>query len=395
LLDEKQGQTKRHTNISYLLLTLPIKDNEDDPNWYCVEMVNDKIIKIEANALDFNTIPITTCALIPRLYNWTGNTPLEDKIAIQNMMIWLINTEVESTMKLTDRIVLYREGELDVAAVNNRHRTGGFVPYKGQEQDLSRLLFSPQFQDTARGNVDWLVREMRQEDQESSPVVNMQNKYNQGGMNNSTLGAAQMQAGIGEMLVSNQVKCLVKGLKQSFIHQLELLKQTATSEGVKIGEQKVVDKAALLPKLEVTIKTSNVYTYSQDAQDTQNQITQIINYKATKLPEFNAIKLKPQIERLIRAYVKREDVAEYIDDDVFKQIEQQAANPQPPQPPPPPPPSLSINLNELTPNERAQALQQRGIRADQVGLGAMPGQPPQAPPTPSQPPQTATVGGVR
>jgi hypothetical protein len=330
---EKKDFSRGHTNISYLWTRLPIEGNEDDPTWYAVEMVGSKIIRIEENVLENGIIPLSICRVIPRPYVWNGNSPLEEKTAIQNMMNWLINTEVESTAKLMDRMVIVREGGLDIEAINSRHKTGGFVFYRGQEPDLSRLIYSPQMQDPSFRNMDWLVREMRQEDQETSPVVNLQNQYNQGGLNNKTLGAAQMVAGIGEMLTGDMVNNFCIGLKDIARHQLAIL-NALNPDDLQLNNGNIVPKSALSGDIPFTVKTSNIYNYARTAMTATNTLTQAINYRATQIPEFNTIKIGRLCRDWLQATTQKENVAEYLDLEKLAQMEQQAQMQQQPAMPP-------------------------------------------------------------
>jgi hypothetical protein len=333
---EVKDFSRGHSNIVYLWTKLPIEGNEDDPTWYAVEMIGGKIIRIEENTLDGGVIPLAISRILPRPYTWCGNSPLESKICIQNLMYWLINMQVESTARLMDRMVLYREGSLDVEAINSRHQTGGFVPYGGQEPDLSRLIYSPQLPNVSYREVDWMVQEMRREDQDTSAMPSF-NPQNQGGPTNKTLGGAQMMASIGEMLAAEMIKQYAVGLKDIAKHQLCLIR-AISGDVITLSDGTQVPKEEILGNVSFTTKISNVYNYMREAIDSQNRLTQLINFKATKLPEFAAIKTSQFIEDWTRNNVKRENIEDYVDTVMLRQIEQnqmQAAS-QPPAPPMPP-----------------------------------------------------------
>lgn len=328
LQKDMRNYTKGHSNITYMWTRLPFEGNEDDPAWYAIEVIGDKIIRIEENVLDSNTIPLALSRIMPRKYQWYGNSPLEDKIAIQNLQYWLLNTTVESTARLMDRIVLYREGSLDVEAINSRHQTGGLVPYKGQEQDLSKLLYSPQFPNNAYRENDWLTQYMRREDQDSSAMPNF-NPQSEGGPTNKTLGGAQMMASIGEIKMSLFVDQMTVGQKDVAKHQLVLLRNIEQG-----------DKSALLApdgqEITFACRVSNVFNYAREGIDSQNRLSQVINFKATKIPQFSAVKLGAFVEDFVRNSIKRENIADYCDVNVLKQLdalEMQAATQKPAAPP--------------------------------------------------------------
>lgn len=332
---EIKDLSKGHSNITYLWTRLPIKDNEDDPTWYAIEIIGDKIIRIEENILDGGVIPLAIQRILPRPYTYYGNSPLADKICIQNMMYWSVNTTVESTARLMDRFVLYREGSLDVEAINSRHQTGGFIPYKGQEPDLSRLIFSPQLPNQSFRENDWLMQEMRREDQDTSPMPNF-NPQSEGGPTNRTLGGAQMMASIGELRTASLVNQMAVGLKDVAKHMIYLLRNISQNQiSLSNGEQ--IGKDNLLGDISFTCKISNVFNYLREAIDSKNRLMDVINLKATKIPEFSSLRISQFIEDFVRNSVKRENIDDYVDGDMLRQLEDQSkqqavAPPQPPMP---------------------------------------------------------------
>jgi hypothetical protein len=386
---ERRDFSRGHANITYLWTTLPFEDNEDDPTWYAIEMVHDKIIRIEVNPLDFNTVPIALGTMIPRPYTWAGNTNLEDKIALQNWAIWLYGTSIESTMKLMDRIVLYQEGSLPTEALNNRHRTGGLVPIKKQDQPLEKIMHSPQFQNTSFQELNWHMQEIRREDQDSSPTPSFAPQA-QGGPDNKTLGGAQMMAGIGEMLTERGVGRFSMGLAATAQHRLVLHRAIATSEGVTLSDGKVVSKELLLGDPRINVKTSNFLNYIKEATDATNAISQIVNWRGTKIPEFFTAKLQSFYDKWMRAVLKKEKLDDFQDAEALKWAEAQRIQGfQPPQPPPATPPdrpTISAAYKDLPAEAQAQFLAQCGIQVSaqviakhQVLTGQAPGQAPTIP----------------
>jgi hypothetical protein len=375
----KRDYTRGHSNITYLWTRLPFEGNEDDPTWYPVEEIGGKIIRIEESPLDGNTIPIAIKRVLPRQYTWYGNSPLADKICIQNMTYWLINTTVESTARLMDRIVLYREGTLDIEAINSRHLTGGLIPYRGQEPDLSKLVYSPDMPNRAYRESDWLMQEMRREDQDSNAMPNF-NPQSEGGPTNRTLGGAQMMASIGELKAGNLVNQMAIGLKDVAKHVLVLLRNIS-GDTINLKNGQSVPKNHLLGDVSFTCKISNVFNYILEGKDSQNRLSQLINFRATQLPEFNAVKMSQYIEDWVRNSIKRENIDDYVDSAKLREIEKQSANPQPQQPPAPQPkqPNISINYKDIPPDAQQQVLAEAGIK-----LGSMPGIP-MAPPVPALP----------
>jgi hypothetical protein len=308
-----RNYSKGHSNITYLWMRLPFEGNEDDPTRYVLELIGDKVIRIEENGLDGNTIPLAIKRILPRQYTWYGNSPLVDKICIQNLQYWLINTTVESTARLMDRIVLYRAGELDVTAINSRHQTGGLVPYAGQELDLSKLVHSPEMKNPAYRENDWLMQLTRREDNDSSAMPNF-NPQSEGGPTNKTLGGAQMMASIGEMKMARMVNDMCIGLKDVAKHQLVLLRNIMTGE-----------KDNLLGNIQFSTKISNVFNYVREGIDSKNRLMDVINIKAAKLPQASVVKTGKFIEDFIRNSLKRENIDDYVDLSALKALDEKEA----------------------------------------------------------------------
>jgi hypothetical protein len=344
---EARNFTRGQSNITYLWTRLPFEGNEDDPYWYAIEIIDKEIIRIEENPLDSNTIPLAIQRIMPRKYTWYGNSPLEDKICIQNLQYWLSNTTVESTARLMDRIILYKKGSLDVEGINARHQTGGLVPYEGQEQDLSKLLYSPQFPNNAYRENDWLTQFMRREDQDSSAMPNF-NPQAEGGPTNKTLGGAQMMASIGEIKMGLIVDQLATGLKDVAKHQFALLKNITTGA-----------KDFLLGNVQFSCKISNVFNYVRESVDSQNRLSQLINFKATQLPQFKAIRTGSMVKDWLRNSLKSESIEDYCDIQAIDMLDEQ-----------------DIKSAIVPP-------------AQTMGPGGVPGMPPQV-----QPPATPPQGGI-
>jgi hypothetical protein len=341
------GRSTIHPLRIYTLLNF--EGNEGDPTIYYVELIDDKVIRCEPNSLDENLVPLNTGYYFMRPDTWWGNSSTDTKIQFQNLNNWLFNSAVESFMKQEDRMILTRRGSgLDVADINNRHQNSGIVFYEGNE-DPSKLMFPVQFNNPARPDLDWLNRELKQMIQDDSPVVNMMNKYNEGGLNNNTLGAAQMVANIGETMFVLPMKntgyfiermaetCAV--MLTQFLGDRILIREQPTQNPIEIAKRQIIGEFVFKAKstLLVNEKTERV--------NTSNIINQVLNWGAVQNPQIQAIvqsvNIPAMIEDWIRAWVGwNKDTTRYFDRN--KAIELIANPPPPPQitgaPGSPPPP---------------------------------------------------------
>lgn len=391
---EARDFSKGHTAITYLWTRLPFEGNETDPLWYTVEMVADKVIRIHENPLDKGTTPVAIQRIMPRQYDWVGNSPLEDKICVQNAQYFMVNTMTEVVARSLDRIVFYNEGELDVEAINSRHQAAGFVPVKGVgASNLEKLVYSPPMPFNGFQQADWLMQELRREDQDTNSMPNF-NPQAQGGPTNSTLGGAQMMASIGELKTGYFISQLAVGLKDVAKQQLELIKNMA-QEQIQTSGGKSVAKADIIGDVSFTVKISNVFNYQRESQDSINRLTMLINWKATQLPQFAAIKMSQFIEDVVRNGTKRENIDDYVDLELLRMVEKQQMDqlkkpPAPTAPPGPPPkqgpvPSIGISMavKDMPPNVQDAVYQLAGLN---VAGGATPPVPMTGTPLPPPPP---------
>jgi hypothetical protein len=317
---------------------LNIKGNENDSRLYYVEIVHGKMIRCHATNYTMDTLPLQTGTYYPRPDMWMGNASLEFKMGYQNLKNWLIGTTIESTMKASDRMMLVRRGGgVDVADINNRHQNGGVVFYDGMEEP-DKLIYQVQAQNAARQDVEWLNREINQEIQELSPVVNMQNKYNEGGMNNNTLGAAQMQAGIGETLygfvmanisffVSRIGEAVVSMMQHNFGDMIPYKESPAASEIM-------VSKAAILGKYKYIAYSSYYINERGERTDSANIITMALNWLGTGNQAFSQLNINEFLKDWLKAWKgSGSDIDKYLNQTMpqQQQVQQPTAQVQQPQ----------------------------------------------------------------
>jgi hypothetical protein len=215
------------------------------------------------------------------------------------------------------------------------------VFYEGNE-NLQNLMYPVQFNSKNAQDFDWLNREINQMIQETSPVVNMQNKYNSGGMNNDTLGAVQMQASLGEVLygyvMTNVAYHLERIAEVNATIMLQNLDDSIQLRLTPNDDPLTLAKAQLLGEYCYKAKSNYFINDKSERVDKANLINQVLNWKGTQQPDFQGIQLQPLIKDFLRAWVGQSaDLSEYL-----KQAPQGAPMPQvgpPPQAPSPAPAS--------------------------------------------------------
>jgi hypothetical protein len=223
-------------------------------------------------------------------------------------------------MKLMDSVTMYPRGAIDLADWNNRHQMGGLVPYDGNQKP-SDSMYQFQRKDTSLNNVDWMIREIKQSTQESSPIVNMQNKYNEGGLNNSTLGAAQMVASIGEILQFDMMNNFQYGLLhigEVSANILEIMLDEEFTLPVN-KEYKVMEKHRIMGEFDGIVESSLTLNDQTQFANQTNRLTQMLNWAGTGRPEFNNI----NYSRLIKDVLKSGNKWYSNEDDYYQEQPQQ------------------------------------------------------------------------
>jgi hypothetical protein len=184
------------------------------------------------------------------------------------------------------------------------------------------------------------------------------------------------------------------GLKDIAKHQIALLKNIS-GETIETNNGDKIPKDHLLGDIQFSTKISNVFNYMREGVDSQNRLTQLINYKASKLPQFASIPLAPYITDWQRCSLKRESIEEYQDSKILKQIDEQEKQKllTPPPPPPQQKPSESISFKDLPPEGQVQMAAQAGIQIAPPQPIGIPGAAAPVPATVPQP--TPIMPGVK
>jgi len=284
---------------------LNFEGNENDPTIYYMEFIQRKLVRCHPVDINKDLMPLQTGTYYPRPDMWMGNASLEFKMAYQNLKNWIIGSTIETTMKGMDRMVLTRRGALDVADINNRHQMGGIV-YTDTMEPLDKIMYPVQFQNAARGDMEWLNRNVDQEIQELSPVVNMQNKYNEGGMNNSTLGAAQMQAGLGETMFGFVMKNVSFFISRVGEVNADIMQKNCSDEipyrPSPLQDEVRLSKQAILGEFIFSAASSYYINEKGERVDSANMITQVLNWRGTQAPEFQQLNLLEMLKDWVKAW---------------------------------------------------------------------------------------------
>jgi hypothetical protein len=310
-------------NVDRMWVLLNFEGNEGDDTIYYVEMVGDKVIRCEPNGADYNIIPLNIGLYYPRQDVWWGNSQADIKLQYQNIKNLLINMQIEGTMKLMDRIVLTRRGALDISDLNNRHQYSGIV-FTDSNEPLDKIMHQMQFNDQSLNSMDWLNRSIDQQIQENSPIVNLLNRYNEGGMNNQTLGAAQMLANIGESMFALPVQFVGDFIERVSDVNAVLLMQNCGDKiplrSYPTEDEVIVEKREILGEFVFRSKSTIFVNDKTERINNANIITQVGNWGqfAQSTPQFSAILKNIKLVELFKDWLaawkgRNSNISDYFD----------------------------------------------------------------------------------
>lgn len=194
--DTTAGKDNQHLtcDVTRVWCTVNIAGNEDDQTVYYAEIVNGTIIRFQDNPLDDDIVPITCFRIRRRTEYWWGNTPVEDVISHENFYNLLMSVKADNLMRMADHINFFpRSWNVDEDDLKMRHENGGWVGYDIQPgREISRDIFTFSPQDTSTGNADWLVRELKENEQDQTATPDLSRGQSSGGPANKTAYAASI-----------------------------------------------------------------------------------------------------------------------------------------------------------------------------------------------------------
>jgi hypothetical protein len=117
-----------YTDIEHLYIKLNFEGNEEDETLYYIEIAGDHIIRIQDNPNDYGITGISIFNIDKRHEYWWANTPVEKTLSAENYANIMLSMTADNMFNAAQNIVFYPKGKVDVAAINDRHKNGGFIP---------------------------------------------------------------------------------------------------------------------------------------------------------------------------------------------------------------------------------------------------------------------------
>ena len=274
-----------------------INGNEDSQSKYYVEIIGDKIIRIEENPFDEDIDPISVYTMRNRPEYWWGNAWGEDVMPQENFVKLMMNMKAEQALKALERYIFYAKGTIDVADINNRHLNGGWVPVDIKNFQMQNMIYEYQGKDTSTSDVDWLFREIKEQVQKSSPKPDFLRNGNKGGLANNTATAATIIDEMTELLESDCMEVFSYGLTNMGRKNTILLQQFL-GDMIKIlpdpkRAPKELWKSEILGSFVYSVVSTLHKNKIQDAIRLQNVLTQMLNFKGSGDPTWQNVDMVP------------------------------------------------------------------------------------------------------
>lgn len=280
-----------------------INGNEDNEQKYYVEIIGNKIIRFEENFLDEDIDPITVYTMRNRPEYWWGNSWGEDVMPQENFVKILMNMKADQALKALERYIFYAKGAIDIADINNRHVNGGWVPVDIKNFQMQNMLYEYQGKDTSTTDTDWLLREIKEQVQKSSPKPDFLRSGNKGGLANNTATAANIIDEMTDLIESDGMEVFSFGVTDMGRKNTIMLQQFLSETFAILPNPKLPPlqlwKKDILGEFWYSVVSTLHKNKANEAIRLQNVITQLMNYKGTGDPSWQNVNLTPIVRKWI------------------------------------------------------------------------------------------------
>ncbi|CAK0768725.1 conserved hypothetical protein [Gammaproteobacteria bacterium] len=293
-----------------------IKGNEDDDTVYYVEWIGDTIIRMQADLYDAGIKPYAIFNYEKRYDFWWGNLDSESLLPHEAYLNLLLSISADSALQSTQRIRLFQKGRIDVSAINNMAINNGFVPVDnlGMNEKLSDLVQELQYNERSLQPTEYMSREVKESMQRMSMKPDLSRTALQGGAQNKTATAANNIQQQSDMMAGDFLESFSGGLcKQGKIDMI-ILQQMLDGDIIVRPDikqrSKVLRKGNIIGDFDYLPKTSLQTNTVAQGQKLLADITQLINFKGTGIPELAAI----NVVKIVRNFIKTMELPEDIDE---------------------------------------------------------------------------------
>jgi len=283
--DAEKDYHGMYSDIVRVYTTLNFEGNEEDETIYFLEMVGDVIIRIQENPNDFNLVPISIYSLDQRTEYWWANTPVEKTIPMENYANILMSMTADNLFRATQNFLFYPSGKIDVAAINDRHKNGGWIPVEPQVfKDFGIPVKNWQRPEISTGPVQYMMGEMKEALQRTQAKPDTQRKGVQGGPTNNTATAFEGQQAIAGTLAFDYISEFAIGLRDTGRANVIMLQQRLNDK-IQLRPNpkeaaRIIHKREILGDFEFQVESALNQNTQAELLKTQNAITWLMNLAA-------------------------------------------------------------------------------------------------------------------
>ena len=288
-------------NITYMYDKVHIQGNEDNDNYYYLEIVGNKIIRIQHNPNDYDMVPISIFNYYPSDNFWWGNADSEFVLPHENFINMIMGMKADNAINAMQQYIFYGKGTVDKSDWDNRFSSGGFigVDLKG-DMDIRNLLRLEQFPDQSLQTSDSIIREV------NSSMQDMDSRPNFGGrqaktnpMQNVTATATNALEEKGDVIESTILETFQFGLKELAEIDIKIIQQRFP-DAFKISPEpqesdRVLRKEEIFGEFGYKTKTALTRNRTAELARAQNFLTGLMNFRGSQDPEWMRINLEPYI----------------------------------------------------------------------------------------------------
>ena len=286
-----------------------IEGNEDDLNHYYIEMVGDKIIRIQHNPNDEDLVPYNVFLYYPRLEYWWGNTDSEFVIPHENFTNLIMGLKADRALNMLQQYIFHEKGVIDPTDWNNRLINGGLIPVdlKGG-RELQKVLHQFRPQDDSLASTDSIMREVKESQQKMTPTPDFTRGAKAGGLRNQTATAALILEEQGDALESNILEQFNFSMEELARVQMTMLQQHLPDQfGLRPRPEqsmRILDKAQILGSFDYRVETALTRNRLNELQRLQNKITGTMNFRGTGDPTWQRV----DMEQVARRWLQQADI---------------------------------------------------------------------------------------
>ncbi len=282
-----------------------LEGNEDDSQYYYVEMVGPHIIRFQDNPYDMNLNQFQVLTAEPRMEYFWGNTAAEYSIGNENMLNLLLGISMENALESMKKYIFYNKNAIDPNMWAHAASNGKIPVDVNKDVSLNNLLWTYQPQDTSGSQVGDAYARILENDQRFSTTPDLNRPTSQGGPANKTATAANIMSNKGDTKDADQLErfsfCLAGIGEQQNIILAQFLGNFGPILIRPSAKQSIreVMKQHITGNMQVVMDTALQQSY-------QGELTRIQNVTAWLLNIINGSggKITANIEPMIRQVLK-------------------------------------------------------------------------------------------